>query len=94
MKKSFSPQQKATVAFEAIRGSKSASEIASTHTVHPTQIRTWKEHPLAYASTLFTDKRTKDGKTQERLIDDLYKTIGQRDMELEWLKKSLQRFDP
>lgn len=94
MKKSFSPEQKATVALEAIRGAKSAGEIASAHTVHPTQIRTWKEHLLEHASTLFADKRTKDGKTQERLVDDLYKIIGQRDVELEWLKKSLQHFDP
>ena len=29
----------------------------------------------------------------EALIAELYKTIGQRDMELSWLKKNLKRFE-
>jgi transposase-like protein len=94
MKKSFSAECKVKVALEAIRGVKSPSEIASAFQVHPTQIGFWKRQLIERAPTLFTDRRANDGKTQERLIEELYQTIGQRDMELAWLKKSLAAFDP
>ena len=81
------------VAIEAIRGMKSTSEIASTYGVHPTQIGLWKRQLLEGAGTLFTDKRVRDGKTPERIIDELYKVIGQRDVEIEWMKKNLQLVD-
>ena len=93
MKKKFSPQLKATVALEAVKGVKTTTEIASVHSVHPTQINGWRKHLVKEAAALFTDKRAKEGKTEERRVDDLYKINGQRDVELEWLKKSLERFN-
>lgn len=94
MKKTFSAADKVKVALEAIRGVRSPSEIASAYGVHPTQIGCWKRQLIERAPALFTDRRTTDGKTQERLLAELYQTIGQRDMELAWLKKSLAAFDP
>jgi transposase-like protein len=41
-KHSFSYKFKATVAHEALRGDKTAQEIAAKHKVHPTQMTTWK----------------------------------------------------
>lgn len=90
MKKVFTPQQKAAVALEAIKGDKTVSQIASVHEVHPTQVQQWKKilHENVYA--IFADKRRKEGKPNEQLIDELYRTIGQRDIELGWLKKKLR----
>lgn len=93
MKKSFSPEFKVRVAIEAIKGIKSISEIASAYSVHPTQIGFWKHQLIDRAPTLFADKRAKDGKSQDRIIEELYKVIGQRDVELEWMKKNLQLMD-
>jgi transposase-like protein len=93
MKKSFSPEYKVKVALEAIKGIKSASEIASAYSVHPTQIGFWKRQLIDNASVLFTDKRAKDGKSQDRIIEELYKVIGKRDVELEWMKKNMQLMD-
>jgi putative transposase len=87
MKKQFSAEYKVKVAIEAIRGMKSTSEIASAYGVHPTQIGLWKKQLIEGAPALFTDKRAKDGKTPERMIDELYKVIGKRDVEIEWMKK-------
>ena len=42
---------------------------------------------------LFTDKRAKDGKAPERIIEELYRVIGKRDVEIEWMKKNLQLMD-
>jgi putative transposase len=93
MKKQFSAEYKVKVAIEAIRGMKSTSEIASAYGVHPTQIGLWKKQLIEGAPALFTDKRAKDGKTPERMIDELYKVIGKRDVEIEWMKKNLQVVD-
>ncbi|MEK7201874.1 MAG: transposase [Patescibacteria group bacterium] len=93
MKKVFSAEYKAKVALEAMKGVKSNSEIATAYDVHPTQIGIWKQQLMNRASTLFTDKRAKDGKPPERIIDELYTVIGKRDVEIEWMKKNLQLMD-
>lgn len=93
MKKVFTPQQKVAVALAAIKGEKTASQIASAYEVHPTQVQQWKKILIENAAAVFTDKRTKAGKPERELIDELYRTIGQRDIELGWLKKKLQ-FEP
>ena len=89
MKKVFTSQQKATVALAAIKGDKTVSQIASDHEVHPTQVQQWKKIMLENIASVFTDKRTKEGKPERELIDELYRVIGQRDIELGWLKKKL-----
>ena len=93
MKKSFSPQQKATVALVALKGLQSTSQISSTFGVHTTQINMWKKQAEESLERALTDKRTKEGKTNEQLIKELYQLVGQRDHELAWLKKSLAPFD-
>jgi len=93
MKKTFSAEYKVRVALEAIKGVKSMSEIASAYDVHPTQIGIWRQQLIKNAPTLFADKRAKDGKSQDRIMEELYKVIGQRDVEIEWMKKNLQLMD-
>lgn len=92
MKKVFTPQQKAAVALDAIKGELTIAQIASKHEVHPTQIGHWRNQALEILKSGFTDKRKKENWDQQRIMDDLYKTIGQRDMELAWLKKKLEPF--
>ena len=41
-----SPEFKAKVALEAIKGIKTAAELASEFQVHPTQISQWKRLPI------------------------------------------------
>ncbi len=92
MKKSFSPQQKAAVALEAIKGELTIPQIASKYEVHPTQIGHWRAAVLKTLPELFSDKRKKENWDRERQIEELYKIIGQRNVELEWLKKKLSPF--
>ena len=93
MKKTFTSQQKANVALAAIKGEKTISQISSLYEVHPTQIQIWKKQAISGIAEIFSDKRKKKDESQDKLIGDLYKIIGQRDTELEWLKKKLQPFD-
>jgi hypothetical protein len=51
------------------------------------QIGKWKKLIEDEVPGLFADKRKKENHTKDRIIEELYKTIGQRDIELTWLKK-------
>lgn len=95
--RTFSPQEKAQVALSAIKGEKTIAQISSEFEVHPTQVGLWKKQALDNFSELFKDNRKKE--KQEKLnhqeqLDNLYKVIGQRDIELDWLKKKLSVFNP
>ncbi len=87
MKKIFSAKQKAQVALEAVKGIKALSQVASDYAVHPIQVGVWKKQLVGNAHLAFEQKTAMDDR--QELIDRLYKIIGQRDTELEWLKKKL-----
>lgn len=87
----FSAAEKAKIALEAIKGAHTISEIAQRFEVHPTQVNTWRRELIERVPTLFGEKQ--DGvavQDQGRLIDELYKQIGQLMVERDWLKKADQ----
>lgn len=86
MKKNYTPKQKASIALSAIKGEQ-VSKLASANDVHPNVIGKWKKLLETEASSIFSDKRKKENYSQERLNSELKKIIGQRDIEIEWLKK-------
>lgn len=87
--KKLSPKQKASIALAALRGEK-ISKLASTFSVHPNQIVRWKKMAEDELEALFVDKRKKDHYPKERIIDELYRIIGQREVEISWLKKKFK----
>jgi len=89
MKKEFSPKQKAAIALEAWRETKSINQISSEYGAHPVQVGVWKKILAENAEKAFCDKQNQESKEQQQLIDRLYKIVGQRDLELDWLKKKL-----
>jgi len=93
MRKIFTPKQKAEVALAAIRGEQSANQLSNVYEVHPTQIANWKKIALDSLPEIFSDKRSKKNLPQEKLIEELYKQIGQQKVELDWLKKKLRPFN-
>ena len=91
------PQEKAQVALAAIKEEKTMAQISSDFQVHPTQIGLWKKQAIDNLPELFKDKRKKekeDSVGRQAELDNLYKIIGQRDAELDWIKKKLQIFKP
>lgn len=89
MRKQFGKEFKAKVALEAVRGLKTTAEISSEYGVHPTQITQWKREMCEGLPGLFTGKKSTDEKDKEQLIEELYKQIGQLQVENGWLKKKL-----
>jgi transposase-like protein len=91
-RKIHSPEFKAKVAIEAIKGLKTASELASQHQVHPVQISTWKKQALQAVPEAFKPGRQTVPQSEEALTAPLYEEIGRLKMELDWLKKKLGGF--
>jgi len=93
-KTSYSDKQKAQVALEAIKGEQTINQISSQYQVHPTQIQRWKTIALEGLPNLFNqnDNQNKALSAKEKLIEELYKIIGQRETELDWLKKKFNIF--
>ena len=87
--KSYSAEFKAKVALDAIRADLTVNEISAKYGVHSTQINRWKQEALSLIKTTFTGKHEKAQLNDQRLIDDLYRQIGQLTCENEFLKKSV-----
>lgn len=95
--RTFAPQEKAQVALAAILGDKTIAQISSTYQIHPTQIRNWKQQAQNNFVELFKNNKQKEKQKElerQKEIDNLYKIIGQREIELDWLKKKLSIFNP
>ncbi len=87
MRKRHSAEFKAKVALEAVKGLKTINEIAAHYEVAPTQVSAWKRQFLeASAETFKTPKQKKEVKNQTD-VDNLYRKIGQLEVENEFLKK-------
>jgi transposase len=87
-RKYHSPEFKAKVGLEALRGVKTINEIGQEYGVHPVQVGQWKKEIQEQASTLFEGKRGPKPVAAHREPELLYSEIGKLKMELDWLKKS------
>jgi transposase-like protein len=86
-RKQHSPQFKARVALEAIRGEKTLSQLASQYRVHPIQIGHWKKLAVEMLPELFADGRKRKAEPGEVEQQVLYEEIGRLKVELDWVKK-------
>ena len=92
-RKQHSPQFKARVVIEAIRGEKTLSQLGSQFKVHPIQIAKWRTAALEQMPELFVDGRTRKPSSGEADSDALYEEIGRLKVELDWLKKKVGMLD-
>ena len=92
-----SKEEKTKIVLAILRGDKTANEIASQYGVHPHIISKWKQAAIDGLPELFEDKRLKVDRSklqeQKKLLEQACKLIGQRDIELDWLKKKLSIFN-
>jgi transposase len=91
-RKSHAATFKAQVALAAVKGDKTASELAALHGVHPTMIHTWKKQLLDNVEELFQSGVKTSSAEHEALQAQLYEQIGRLKTELDWLKKKAARF--
>lgn len=83
---------KGRVALAAWKGDRTVAELASQFAVHPNLVTRWKRQLAEQVERVFDESG--DGVAdQEELVAALYGQIGRLQMELEWLKKKVARFD-
>ncbi len=88
-RKSYSAAFKAQVALAALRGDRTANELAAQHGIHPTLICNWKKALLEGAEGLFKEPGKPARDDDQPQPAELFEQIGRLKMELEWLKKKL-----
>lgn len=93
MHKRYDKDFKAKVALEAIRGEKTIQEIAAAYSTPSEPVSQWKKQLLESAGKLFEKKgRTRQRKRPNGRKIELFKQIGQLQVENEFLKKYRQLY--
>jgi transposase-like protein len=92
MRKIVNHHQKAQITFEAIKGEKTLSELSSQYQIHASKIDEWQEILKKGAPAIFA--QASKGSKEKQRIEQLQKIIGQRQEEIDWLKKKLPDFEP
>jgi putative transposase len=78
---------KAKVAIEAMKGQRTANEIATAYGVHPNVVAQWKRQAMEQLPEIFSSGRVRKEQQEGEVRDQLYQQIGQLKVELDWLKK-------
>lgn len=94
MKKSrrtFTAEFKAKVAIEAIKETKTISELAQIYEVHPNLITHWKREFLSNAQRVFDTGKEEsvEVKKLKKENEELVHQIGQLSVDINWLKKKV-----
>ena len=87
MRKRHTAEFKAKVAIEAVKGLKTVNEIAAHFEVAPTQVSAWKKQFLESSAETFKAPKQKEATQNQANVDNLYRKIGQLEVENEFLKK-------
>ena len=100
MRKQHSATFKAQVVLEALKETKTVTQIASEHQLHPNLVTKWKQvHPnlvtkwkqeaVAELPVVFERKNTQANaqEAQEQKVAQLYEQIGRLTTQVNWLKK-------
>ena len=90
--KTYTAQEKAKVAMEAIKGEMTMAQLSSRYGVHATQINRWKKEAIEAMVVGFSSKPKAIDTSQEQLVSTLYQQIGQLTVERDWLKKKSTMF--
>ena len=89
MRKQYTAAFKAKLVLELLKESKSLSQLAAEHKVHPNQLRLWRDATLKELPSLFEkkDHTTDLVAAHERHVEELYAEIGRLTTHVAWLKK-------
>ena len=88
-RRNHSPEFKARVALEALKGIKPIHEIAADNEIHPVQVSQWKKELQDNMSEIFERKnaRSTEAADEEKKIERLERKVGQLVVERDWLAK-------
>ncbi len=87
----FTVAFKKRVALEALRGDRTAREIAVRHQIHPTQVAAWKRQAVDGLDQVFANGKKSGPSDHESLIRDLHAKIGELTVEWDFFRRGWER---
>jgi transposase len=87
----YSAEFKAKVALEAIRGEKTAAELATRFGIHPNQVTDWKKQAIEGLAGVFNGKTERNDTVHDAEVKELHAKIGQLTVERDFLAKAFGR---
>ena len=95
IRRQHSAEFKTSVVMELLKEEETLSQICNKFAIHPTQAKQWKQTALAQLKTSFNGKSQEEQlKEKDKLLDELYRQIGQLKVELDWIKKKMGYINP
>jgi transposase-like protein len=88
-RRQHSPELKAKVGLEALKGLEPVHALAARFQVHPVQVSQWKKEVTERLPEVFARKVDPDAQATKERERELFEVIGRQRMELEWLKKKV-----
>jgi len=86
-RKNYTSGFKTKVVLEALQERETIQEIGKKYDIHPNQISTWKSQFLTNANSVFEKGIKHDEGEKEKA--ELFKKVGQLQMQVDFLKKVL-----
>jgi transposase len=92
VRKRLTPEAKAKIAIDAIKGQMTWSQICSKHKVNQQRINVLKRAAEDGILRTFSDKPNKSLASAEAKNEELLKMLGEAQLENAWLKKKSKLF--
>ena len=89
-RKNHSPEFKAKVALEALKGERTVAELSGQFGVHPMMIHAWKKALLEGASGVFERGSNKVPEIDEEQVKELHAKIGELAVANDFLSRKLK----
>ena len=94
-RKRHTPEFKAKVALDAMKGEQTLAELGAKHGIHQTMIATWKRQAIDGLTGIFSgkpqDAKGLSDKEKEQEVTQLHAKIGQLVVERDFLAKASVR---
>ena len=88
-RRTFTPEFKAKVVLEALKGESSQAEVCQRHNLSADQVTKWKQQFLENAASLFASRAKPPKETTER-IAELEQLVGGLKVAMDIQKKALE----
>ncbi len=88
-KRSYSKEMKFQAVVKMIKGEETIQALCSHYGIHQSVLFKWKKAFMEKGASIFEDRSTKTHQQQE--TDNLERKVGQLTMELDFLKRALER---
>jgi putative transposase len=91
MKKSYSPTFKAQLVLELLKETKTLTQLATEHGVHPNVLRAWRDQAIKELPIVFVqrDSLADAQAAHAKQLEELYAEIGRLTTQVNFLKKRL-----